>query len=454
MYIFKNRTNFLAKLSFVSTLSCKAMESNNLDSIISKNSSKINNIDIIKEETTQYEELFNNVFNKKYNSSNGKLLLFRKASNCDIIEMSKTLLMTINNDKYYISIDKNSKISYLDIFDNTDIEYLSLFTAKRPIPSLKNCNKLTKIQLSFDDEEDTEYLKDILEVIKNVKNLKELNLSYLYYYCNRFNKDILIIIDNIITSLKEEFPNLKYIFPNIYSKNSCDYNFIDFKNKKEIFDIVTIDSETLFSDYRIVIGKNLEILEKNEDKLSDYVKKLDDDLLKKENDLNNLKSKIQTYNKMPKNDLLKENNKVIIKNLKITEQILEDQINNLKKEQNDLLKLYLKFNQKRVFLDKENSFINSIQNKIINKEYDNFKEIYEFILKNRKGGKYCPKLDFIYPFGEDCAICLGNMTIDDICNDYIEKLSCNHIFHKDCINTWLKDKKTCPLCREKIDNNQ
>lgn len=44
---------------------------------------------------------------------------------------------------------------------------------------------------------------------------------------------------------------------------------------------------------------------------------------------------------------------------------------------------------------------------------------------------------------ESCAICLDGYKI----GDKTGLLSCNHMYHKDCIYTWLKTSKTCPLCR-------
>jgi hypothetical protein len=41
-----------------------------------------------------------------------------------------------------------------------------------------------------------------------------------------------------------------------------------------------------------------------------------------------------------------------------------------------------------------------------------------------------------------------------ICSEFYEdkhKLQCGHIFHKDCILVWIKDHKSCPLCRNYSD---
>ncbi|KAJ4886673.1 hypothetical protein Rs2_26421 [Raphanus sativus] len=51
------------------------------------------------------------------------------------------------------------------------------------------------------------------------------------------------------------------------------------------------------------------------------------------------------------------------------------------------------------------------------------------------------------PTEPDCAICLrefGDQTST--------KLHCDHIFHRDCILTWLRRKSSCPTCRDDIHN--
>jgi hypothetical protein len=46
-----------------------------------------------------------------------------------------------------------------------------------------------------------------------------------------------------------------------------------------------------------------------------------------------------------------------------------------------------------------------------------------------------------------CPIC----TVDWQHGDTLRKLNmCRHYFHKDCIDTWLADHDTCPMCRARI----
>jgi hypothetical protein len=42
----------------------------------------------------------------------------------------------------------------------------------------------------------------------------------------------------------------------------------------------------------------------------------------------------------------------------------------------------------------------------------------------------------------ECSICL-----DKITNNNKKVLTCSHIFHRDCVNTWLQESANCPLCR-------
>jgi len=50
----------------------------------------------------------------------------------------------------------------------------------------------------------------------------------------------------------------------------------------------------------------------------------------------------------------------------------------------------------------------------------------------------------------DCGICIGTKS-GTFCS-----VNCNsgHIFHCNCINTWLQKATTCPMCREHITQTQ
>lgn len=52
---------------------------------------------------------------------------------------------------------------------------------------------------------------------------------------------------------------------------------------------------------------------------------------------------------------------------------------------------------------------------------------------------------------EKCVICMEKYIIDD----EVETLPCFHIFHKNCIDQWLKaGKDTCPICKNKVKINE
>ena len=47
-----------------------------------------------------------------------------------------------------------------------------------------------------------------------------------------------------------------------------------------------------------------------------------------------------------------------------------------------------------------------------------------------------------------CSICLEDFKPEE----QVQETTCKHIFHKDCISTWTKNKKSCPCCRAKFSN--
>ena len=45
-----------------------------------------------------------------------------------------------------------------------------------------------------------------------------------------------------------------------------------------------------------------------------------------------------------------------------------------------------------------------------------------------------------------CTICLEEFKF----NEELKKLKCNHIFHKECLEPWLNNKRKCPICRSDV----
>ena len=55
------------------------------------------------------------------------------------------------------------------------------------------------------------------------------------------------------------------------------------------------------------------------------------------------------------------------------------------------------------------------------------------------------------PEDQNCAVCLNKYGRQDhLDKDTATKLPCGHIMGAECIKTWLKRRKTCPLCRRKV----
>ena len=55
----------------------------------------------------------------------------------------------------------------------------------------------------------------------------------------------------------------------------------------------------------------------------------------------------------------------------------------------------------------------------------------------------------------NCSICTDDLKIKPKkwCvknNKDIKTLECNHQYHRECIDTWLENHNTCPLCRQEV----
>jgi len=47
---------------------------------------------------------------------------------------------------------------------------------------------------------------------------------------------------------------------------------------------------------------------------------------------------------------------------------------------------------------------------------------------------------------ELCSICL-----EPLCRKDVRELTCQHQFHQKCIDRWIHNQPTCPMCRDPID---
>lgn len=50
-------------------------------------------------------------------------------------------------------------------------------------------------------------------------------------------------------------------------------------------------------------------------------------------------------------------------------------------------------------------------------------------------------------FHDLCAICLGKLCDGDMC----KQMPCQHAFHADELDEWLRRNPSCPVCRKRVD---
>ena len=92
------------------------------------------------------------------------------------------------------------------------------------------------------------------------------------------------------------------------------------------------------------------------------------------------------------------------------------------------------------------SFLNAIYNCCSSNETDENSNSYNRLLIQKMSEEITQFNNILYKENNGCVICLDNFKIDE----KIIKLPCNHIYHPECIQDWLKDNITCPLCRYEI----
>lgn len=91
-------------------------------------------------------------------------------------------------------------------------------------------------------------------------------------------------------------------------------------------------------------------------------------------------------------------------------------------------------------IDEENNEVNEEKDKI---SFSNCKEINSSLCKFER----IKENDELIKKGESCNICFSSYC----CGEYKRTIpSCKHVFHKKCVDKWLKTNGTCPLCRDNL----
>lgn len=88
----------------------------------------------------------------------------------------------------------------------------------------------------------------------------------------------------------------------------------------------------------------------------------------------------------------------------------------------------------------------------LNNEYENLSNLEERIGKVTIGIKDLSLIseDYKLEKEEECIICREEFEENHI----IKKLHCNHIFCRNCINTWFKDNTKCPVCQKDFNDDK
>lgn len=75
-----------------------------------------------------------------------------------------------------------------------------------------------------------------------------------------------------------------------------------------------------------------------------------------------------------------------------------------------------------------------------------FQELREYLKKIEPGTPITDDYEILVVVDEgECCICYEGIVEGKM-------LSCGHIYHKECIDEWFKEKKICPYCRASYDD--
>ncbi|MEJ1275084.1 ring finger protein 128 [Cricetulus griseus] len=93
------------------------------------------------------------------------------------------------------------------------------------------------------------------------------------------------------------------------------------------------------------------------------------------------------------------------------------------------------------------------RNEVIPMSHPGAGDIVAIMIGNLKGTKILQSIqrgiqvtmviEEIGPDGDSCAVCIELYKP----NDLVRILTCNHIFHKTCVDPWLLEHRTCPMCK-------
>lgn len=67
-----------------------------------------------------------------------------------------------------------------------------------------------------------------------------------------------------------------------------------------------------------------------------------------------------------------------------------------------------------------------------------------FVYDQTKGIKGCESGEKSSSINTGCVICLEDFKDGDVCRALPE---CHHVFHKECVVSWLMQSNSCPICR-------
>ena len=48
---------------------------------------------------------------------------------------------------------------------------------------------------------------------------------------------------------------------------------------------------------------------------------------------------------------------------------------------------------------------------------------------------------------ERCTICISDFEV----GEELKQLPCRHIYHLECVDSWLKQENKCPVCKGEVD---